>query len=197
MKDWGRPFYFSFHHEPENDVLGATHGQAQCGTPDQYQAAFTRMQSVFSEVGVTNATWVITLMKTTFDGRNGGPDAWMPPDADYQVGLDLYNRASCASRPWQSFLDITRAAHRYSVSRGRRLFIGEYGCVEGYACGGDKGPGAKANWLRYALRTMKRWDNLEAACYSHVEAEGGPFWADSSPQALEAFAEMGTDPYFN
>jgi hypothetical protein len=198
IKAAGYPMYFCFHHEPENEP--------SLGDAAAFAAAAAHVRHVFDRVGVTNLTWVITLMASTYAGGNGGPEPWLPHDADYDLlGVDGYNRFPCLLRrskhPWRSFAELFRPARRFAVARGKRLFVGEYGCVEQDACGYTSGdPRAKGRWFHDARSTLKSWPEVEAVVYSHTEAEHQgfteAFWVDTSAHSLEAFKTMGGDPYF-
>ncbi len=60
FKAFGTPAYLSFHHEPENDVPGV-------GQPADFAAAFRRIVDVFRSRGVTNVTFVWTMMAWSFE----------------------------------------------------------------------------------------------------------------------------------
>jgi hypothetical protein len=110
--------------------------------------------------GATNLTWVCTLMGTTYRGTHGGADAWLPaPNSYHLVGSDGYNRWPVISRPaWRSFAELFTGAHQKSVELNKRLFVGEFGCIEqteGYSAGD---PMAKADWFQGAADTVRAAD---------------------------------------
>jgi len=183
LKAWGQPVYLTFHHEPEDDP--------DCGTAAEYRAAYNHIRTVFDQAGVTNATWVLTLMASTYNGGYGGPSNWEPDNYDI-VGVDGYNRYPVANVKYRSFADIFGPARAFAVRRGKPLGIGEYGCVEQ----GVNDPNGKAAWFADAGATMKAWPELRFACYSHVTASGYDYWVDSSASSLAAFKALGADPYF-
>ncbi|MEO8293351.1 MAG: hypothetical protein ABI635_09445 [Actinomycetota bacterium] len=190
LKRWGRPMYFSFHHEPENDV-------SQCGDPRDFVAAWNHIRRVFASVHVPHLSWVVTLMASTYAGNDGGPKAWLP--ARYRhLGVDGYNRGPCAGNDqWRTFSEIFGDARRFARYHRRGLFIGEFGCVEQDSCNNNGGdPGAKARWFDNARSTIKNWPEVRAACYSHTATSGNAYWVDSSPGSLKAYRQIGLDPYF-
>jgi hypothetical protein len=213
----GKPAYVCFNHEMENEEGVAPKG---CGTPQDFQDAywyFRRRMAVVN--GVPDLTWVITFMHNTFAPylKHGGPERWWParspygdvPD-DHLMGVDIYNRNVCHDKGWRSFTDLMNpklqsprkqalTAYRFARGVGRRIFIGECGCVEGDECGGQLPHGtAKAHWFEQARARMKTWNNLEAFCYSNVTGySDADYRIDSSSQALRAFRALGADPYFN
>ncbi|MBA3690301.1 MAG: twin-arginine translocation signal domain-containing protein [Actinobacteria bacterium] len=190
LKHWGRPMYFSFHHEPENDAN-------VCGSPAEFRAAWDRVRSVFASVHVPRLTWVATLMASTYAGNDGGPRTWLP--ARYGLlGVDGYNRGPCAgSDAWKTFPEIFGSAHRFARHHRKGLFIGEFGCVEQDSCNNGSGdPDAKARWFDHARSTIKSWPQVRVACYSHTATSGNAYWVDSSPQSLKAYQKVSSDPYF-
>jgi hypothetical protein len=179
--------YFCFHHEPEDDLDN--------GGPAEFAAAYSRIRDLFRSEDVRNLRWVVTLMASTYRGGHGGPEIWMP--SSFRLcGVDGYNRYPCDGTSWRPFKALFRPARRFARSIGKGLFIGEYGCVEDHGEGQDSG--AKAEWFRQAGATMKAWPDVEAAIYSHVFSEryGCAYWVDTSQSSLEAFTEVGLDPYF-
>ena len=128
----------------------------------------------------------------------------MPPSFDL-VGVDGYNRNPCVpntkTQPWESFATLMAPARTFTQGKGKGLFIGEYGTVEQTANGNTSGdPNAKAQWFADAAATIKSWPEVKGACYSHTvgsyQGYTEPFWADTTPQAFNAFKAMGQDPYF-
>ena len=195
IRQWGRKMYFTFNHEPENDI---TH----CGSSGAYRAALTRIIGIFNNQGVDNVTWVVALMASTFTGHNGGPRNWMPNAHFDVVGVDGYNRWPCyAKHGRKSFYEVFSHAHDFAVSLRKPMAICEYGTLEDYACGNTGGdPGGKAKWLNTGAGWIRTWGNVAFAAYSHVFAEFRKrpmaFWADSSTLSLAAFTQIGQLPYF-
>ena len=190
IKKWGQPLYLSFHHEPEDDT-------GICGSAADFVAAWGRVRHIFDAVGVTNVTWIATLMASTYAGNNGGADSWLPSSYDL-LGVDGYNRWPCISgQGWRTFAEIFAPAHKVAVRRGHGLFIGEFGTVEQNACGHSSGnPRAKANWFQDSAATIKTWPQVKAACYSHTEAGNFRYWVDTTDSSLAAFRAVSLKPYF-
>jgi len=198
-----------------------------CGTPDDFKEAYwyfrQRIQDgLQSGYGwdPSSITWVVTFMGDTFRGQHGGPDTWWPSSSDptypsdvaddHLVGVDLYNRYRCHNKSWFGFDYLTgllggkhvQQVQAYAASKGRNLFIGECGTVEGDECNGSLPHGtAKAQWytgdpIHSALSVMQGWDNLEAFCYSQIVGQGN-YRIDTSPQALASFVTLANDPLFS
>ncbi|MFL5767780.1 MAG: hypothetical protein ACJ758_08060 [Actinomycetota bacterium] len=192
----GFPVYLAFHHEPEDDLAN--------GTPADFAAAYDHVRAVFDAEGVTNATWIVTLMATTYGGGHKGYAAWMPSGVDL-LGVDGYNRHPCISspqkHPWNSFETIFTDAHDVAVSTGIPLFVGENGCVEQYDCGNTLGdPNAKAQWLADECATLRSWPEVKGVLYSHTTCRHNGYMmeyrVDSSAPSLAAYSAFGQDPNF-
>lgn len=196
LRDAGFPVYLTFHHEPEDDPAN--------GAPADFAAAYDHVRAVFDAEGVTNATWVVTLMATTYGGGHHGYESWLPQRFDL-LGVDGYNRHPCLSNlpkhPWKSFEEIFADSHDASVATGVPLFIGENGCVEQYDCGNTVGdPNAKARWFADECATLKSWPEVRAVLYSHTTCRHNGYLmeyrVDSSPASLASYNAFGQDPYF-
>jgi len=196
LRNAGFPVYLTFHHEPEDD--GAN------GTAADFEAAYDHVRGIFDAEGGTNATWIVTLMATTYGGGHKGYASWLPQRFDL-FGVDGYNRNPCISspqkHPWKPFADIFAAAHNAAVANGVPLFIGENGCVEQYDCGNTLGdPNAKAQWLTDECATLKSWPEVRAVLYSHTSCRHNGYMmeyrVDSSDASLAAYSAFGQDSNF-
>ncbi len=194
---WNRSGWFVFHHEPENAFR---HGH--CGTQAEFAQAFDHIRARFDAAGVTKLKYACTLQRVTYDGANGGAAAWFPDSADI-VGVDGYNRGSCSGdRTWKPFELLFTTAHEFAVARGKSMLIEEWGCVENDPsdCGFTDVTDTKANWIRTAGDIIKSWPEVKAVVYTHSLADfkGRPvdFRVDSSAEALAAYKEVGSKPYF-
>ena len=188
LKHWGQHFYFCFHHEPENDL--------RCGSAADFVAAYEHVRKVFDAEGVTNATWVLTLMASTYSGHHGGAAKWAPSASTYGlVGVDGYNRWPYIGHSYRSFDAIFQPTRQFALSRGKNMAIGEFGCVEQVKNGkGD--PQGKAKWLTAGGKVLEGWPDVVFACYSHVLADGLKFWVNTSAPSLAAYKAVGNSAYF-
>ncbi len=188
LRDLGRPIYFVFHPEPENDT-------AQAGGAKAFRRAFNHIREVFDSLGATNLRYMATLMRGTYHGHQGGPTRWFPSGAEI-VGADGYNRGGCSQGGWVSFEAIFTAARRYAKRRGLPMFVEEWGAVEGTSCGAD-GNHDKGSWIRAAGDTIRKWPELEGVCYSHTRAyyaqtgKAVDYRVDTSKNSLEAYRHVG------
>jgi hypothetical protein len=167
--------YICFHKEPEDE-----------GNAADWKAAYGRVRQIFGNVGVRRFQWVVCLMASTYS--SGHARRWLPNRYDL-LGVDGYNRDHCGgSSGWRSFPDIIRPARNFARKRGKKLYVIEYGCVEGAA-------GQKAAWLDRAANTMRRWPQIEGASYNHENTDCN-YYIDSSGSALRAFRRMGNHTAF-
>ena len=182
IQSWGSKIYLAFNHEPEND-------SPRCGTAAEYRAATSHIINVFRAHGVTNVSWVVTLMAPTFQGRNGGPRTWLPGAAYDIVGVDGYNRWPCfPDHGYKTFKELFAPAHSFAASIGKPMAIGEFGTLEATACDNGGDPDAKAYWFKNAAHWIQAWGNVVFSAYSHVFAtfRGNPmaFWFTTSAPSL-------------
>jgi len=191
----GYKMFFCFHHEPEDDPA--------CGTASDFRAAWSRINSIFNNVGTPNLTWVCSLMRSTYTGAHGGPQNWLP--ATYNlVGSDGYNRWPCSATTdhWRSFEEIFAPGRNAARSRGKGFFVGECGTIEQTDCGHTGlSKTAKAKWFSDAVTTIKGWPEVKAVVYSHTMSKLNgvtlKYWADTSTSSMAAFKAFAQDPYFN
>ncbi|MFL5737017.1 MAG: twin-arginine translocation signal domain-containing protein [Actinomycetota bacterium] len=197
IRNWGKPAFFTFHHEPENDTRN--------GTPADFRAAYQRVRNIFDSMNVHNLTWVVVLMAPTYSGGNHGSGAWLPSRFDL-VGVDGYNRWPClpdrSKHHWTPFREIFEPAHRCAQNRHKGLFIGEFASVERNACGNRHGDRhAKASWIHWAGETLKLWPECKGAVYSHTlgryQGYNEAFWINTSLASLSAYRHVGMMDHFH
>jgi hypothetical protein len=179
LKAAGWPAYFCFHKEPEDET--------SLGNAAQWRAAHQRVWSIFQDVGVSNVRFVACFMAPTFNGSNGGPDAWLPDNYDL-IGVDGYNRNIGGN--WRSFEKIFTPAHQVATALGRPLFVIEHGCVEGKA-------GQKAQWFQDAQRVLQGWPEVVGVSYNNEGSGTGNYRVDTSASARDAFSAVATSAFFN
>ncbi len=175
LRGTGWSGYFCFHKEPEDE-----------GNAADWKEAYARVRQIFGNVGVRRFRWVVALMASTYNA--GRAAQWIPNRYDI-LGVDGYNRNNCGgSSGWRSFSKIIGPARTFARHRGRKLYVVEYGCVEGSA-------GAKAEWFDKSANTIRRWPQIVGVSYNHENTDCN-YFADTSQGALAAFRRMGNRPYF-
>ncbi|MEX2203011.1 MAG: glycosyl hydrolase [Actinomycetota bacterium] len=174
------PAYLTFHHEPEND--------ADFGTPGEFASAFRHVVEIFREQRVRTVAFAWTMMSWTFNERSDRePMDWYPGDGYVDiVGVDAYNwfplRPEAA---WSTFHDIIAPAMGFAASRGKPVFVVEFGAMED-----PDDLDRKANWFREIVETSKGWPNLKGLIYFDKIKNGWPWNVDSSSKALDGYTDM-------
>jgi RTX calcium-binding nonapeptide repeat (4 copies)/Glycosyl hydrolase family 26 len=184
IKAWGKPVYLTFHHEPENDTT-------VFGSPSDYIAAFRHVVDVFRARGVTNVAWAWTMMGWSF--QDGSAAAFYPGDAyvDF-VGVDAYNwYPGRTSSQWRSFSYVVSPGRTFAESHGKPIIVSEYGCQED-----PDVAGRKAQWFLDEVSTLKSWPDVKAVLY-YDSYKIYPWVTDSTTSALQAYTQIGRDPYLN
>jgi hypothetical protein len=158
-------------------------------SPASYISAWRRIVDIFRQQGATNAAWVWCPNASGF--TDGTAQPWYPGDnyVDWLCadGYNFYperadNRSFEAT--FASFYDWAR-------QRPKPIVIGEYGALE------VPGTNERAAWINAARTTVKtKMPRILGLAWFHSVHEHD--WTLlSEPSALEAFRQMGLDPYFN
>jgi hypothetical protein len=197
VKNFPGPVYFTFHHEAEATV------NLPYGTDAEFIAAWRRVVDVFRAEGVTNAKYLFIATDFSFWiplTERRAAAKWYPGDPWVDaIGADAYNWANCRDRNegWRSLQQLIEPLRQFGLAHPtKELWLPEFGTVED---AGD--PQRKANWLRDAAALFKQpgWEQFRGVSYFHFLVSGFPkceWWINSSPASLEAFAEMGADPFY-
>jgi plastocyanin len=190
LKSFGAPLIFSFHHEPTTKPEFG----GDCGTGADFIAAWRHIHDRFVADGVTNATYAWTMTAQSFD-KNRGDEFYPGNDIIDLIAADGYNWYSCEFHqgPWREMDQIFQSFHTYGASKGKPMFIAEYGSGED-----DAVVGRKAQWFANGADVLKQWSDIKGVSYFNVGTGGAcDRYADSSPSSLSAFSAMGHDTYFN
>jgi uncharacterized protein YfaP (DUF2135 family) len=159
-------------------------------SPTDYIAAWRHIHAIFAERGATNAVWVWCPNASAF--ASGEAPQWYPGDAyvDWVCG-DGYNWApGRAGDDWRPLAQIFRAFHAWGMAQGKPMMIGETGVQE-------RDPGEKPAWFAQALAQLQT-DLPGVAAVVYFDSDNPyPWWLDSSPESLAAFAAVARDPYLD
>lgn len=211
IADWGDPAFFSFHHEPENEICpGDT--LANCdlstyyGTTAQYREAWQRIVKVFEEAGVGNLSYVWISTGFRYDDPADyryGPKVYPGDGVIDWLACDPYNFIITPSAPadfngrWSSLADIIENWYAWGSTTGKPLMLGQFGSLED-----PQLPGRRAAWFEEARRDLKRrFPAVKALNYydNYPVEDPGNDWRlfTGSADALVAYRNWGLDPYFN
>ncbi|MFN2488281.1 MAG: glycoside hydrolase family 26 protein [Actinomycetota bacterium] len=194
IRDFGHPLFYRLFWEMNgdwnayNETLASTPGTHD-GT-EKYVRAWRRVHSLFQQEGATNAAFV--WCPNAKDKPQTSTNHWTnyyPGDAYVDwVCADGYNRAADNGSSWKSFADIFRGV--YDDYPQKPFMVGETSSTEN---GGDK-----AQWIRDAHNYLKAsMPRARGFLWFHRGLEpGSSDWrVDTSSSSLQAYREMGADPY--
>ena len=166
-------------------------------SPEDFVAAWLQVQSVFDEVGATNAEFVWCPNAHLFwDDSPEDPDAWYPGDENVDwICADGYNWEDTTAAPgWVSLDQIFGDFVEWAAPRNIPIMIGETGSNEAEL-------GAKGDWFRglpEILRTELPEIDAVVMFDTDFRANGHPNWrVDTSPESYAGFLEFAQDPWLN
>lgn len=187
LKAYGKPFFFSFNQEPEQEL---ERGSSVAGSAADYVAAFRHLHDVFREQNVDNAVWVWWIMgcmchvswyKNLYPG-----DSYV----DW-VSFDPYDFNTCngsrpesptqAIKPFYDWLNTNRLA------AGKPWMLSEFG-----SNGKQQG-----DWYAGVAATVKRLPKLKAIISFNSNPGGCDTRVTASADNWRGFAKLASDPYFN
>ncbi|MEP6464499.1 MAG: hypothetical protein ABJC62_14045, partial [Frankiaceae bacterium] len=184
LKALNVPLFLALHHEPEDDP-----GH---GTPAAYVAAWRHYVSVFRSEGATNVSFTWILMAWSFEHPSIANSFYPGDDVIDWVAADGYNwYGAVPGKAWRPLADALAAFAAWDRPHAKPMMVSEYGSLEDPAV-----PGRKAAWIAQTAAGFKTMPAIKAVLYFHAPVVH-PWWVDSSPSALSAFAAMGRDPYYH
>lgn len=158
-----RDVYWSYFHEPEDDIARGAY------TAAQYRAAWRRLAALADRAGNARLRSTLILMCWTLNPKSGRSfaDYWPGGDAIDVLGWDCYNSGGKYGRytaPQQVFAPLIKK----SRALGKPWGIAETGSVR---IPGDSGTG-RAAWLRAASRYLDAQRPLWVAYYDYQVPDG-------------------------
>ena len=155
-------------------------------------AAWRHVHDVYQQQGATNVIWVWAMTGQLFVNPQNATA--MYPGSQYVnwVAADAYNwYPSRAGAPWRSFQQAFQPFYSWALQTGKPAMAEETGVQED-----PSDSGAKAQWYTAMATTVESWADMKAVVYFNSDRDG-PWWIDSTPQALSAFRAVAQSPYFN
>jgi len=190
-KEWGYPFFLRFDAEMNGFWFPWSEG-VNGNKPGEYVAAWRHVHDIFTQVGVTNATWV-WCPNVDFT-RNLTPlERLYPGDAyvDWTC-LDGFNWGKTHnSAGWQDFDEIFKTTYQRiaRIAPKKPMVIGEVASEE-------RG-GSKANWIKQSFKTISANYRKVRAVIWFDEKDQGMHWPiESSKSATNAFRKTIAKPIY-
>jgi hypothetical protein len=198
-KQWGHPFFIRF--DPEMNGDWYPYSELRNGnSKGQYIQAWRHVHDIFTQLGVTNATWVwcpnidepgLTSIPELYPG-NGYVD-WVAMDG-YNFETDPQNHQG-----WNSFSTLFKPTYNILqlLAPTKPVMIAEVACSE-------KG-GSKATWITDMLvnQLPKRFANVKAFVWFNATITGdlnskvpGDWPIETSASAQSAFANGIASSYY-
>ena len=196
LRDYGRPVYFAFNHEPESSASN------QNGSDADYIAAWRKMHGIFAERGATNVKFIWIMTDYAFwVGPQARNDAkkWYPGD-DYleAMGADAYNWFTCRpgiNNPWKTLEQIIKPFRDFGAAHpDEELWLAEWASAEDAAR-----PDRKPAWIEEARALFKRPDYAQFHGISYFDYQGTSTcrWRiDSSAPTTTAFRAIAQDEFY-
>ena len=193
VKAFPYPFWFAFHHEPQNQPPGG----GSYGTPADFIDAYRHVHDRFVADGVTNIRWSIILFASTY--KNGKGDLYYPGDRYVDaVAADGYNWYQCGG-PWESFQSVFKSFNAFGLAHQKPMIIAEWGTGEDPADLNRKG-----QWFTDALATLRTWPEIRMVAYYNSGRNplclrwiNTPTASDPNGPSVTAFRAIGADAYTN
>ncbi|HEY4779844.1 MAG TPA: glycosyl hydrolase [Solirubrobacterales bacterium] len=190
-KEWEHPFFLRF--DAEMNGFWFPWGTGVNGNkPGQFVAAWRHVHDIFTQVGVTNATWV-WCPNVDFT-RNLTPLESLYPGSSYVdwTCLDGFNWGKTRnSAGWQNFDEVFESTYRRvaKVAPNKPMVIGETASEE-------RG-GSKANWIKETFKTIpSKYRKVRAVIWFDEKDQGMHWPIESSRSATNAFAKSISRPLF-
>lgn len=194
LKEFGRPLYLTFNHEPDADVPN--------GTAAEFVAAWRNWVSVLRAEGVQNVrfVWTTTAFGYTRADDRAVPLFWPGEEWTDLIGVDAYNSYRCnsAQGAWVPPDTLLQPVMAFAAQHPRLpLVLMEWSSVED-----PSAPGRKGTWFRQLAALLQRPEYRQVAGLlqwgGDVEfAQNRPgcdFNYASSPLSAQAFRDVGALP---
>jgi len=202
-ENFPEPFFFTVHHEPENDVRESA-GSGY--TAADYRAMFRYVINRLRTQGVTNLVSTMVHMayvpwntKPWFEDLYPGDDvvdwvawdiyAYSDPGYGHGDFSELMNRTSSTAPDWPGFYNYAAARHP-----DKPFMLAEWGVW--YS---SRNPGHMAEFYDSVARQISLYPRLKAMVYFDTPADqsGRDSRVDRTAEGLAAYQRLGADPTFD
>ena len=200
------PILLTIDHEPDEEAC--LNSKPTCGkgqTSQDFVNMWRRVHDRFEAKGVDNISWNWIVMGWQW-GPYGNAERRqiiedMFPGTAYVdwISADLYNDAgSCTYTPqqiqdkWSSLEANGQGWYDWASQFNKPLALGEWGTFDDVLQ-----DGRKAQWLREARDTIKRWNRIKAVAYFDRNHNGCDWrLTTGGDEELAGYRELINDPYF-
>jgi len=164
--------------------------RAEVHSPADFIAAWKHIRAIFEQRHVRNVAWVWC---PTAKGFAGGDAAAFYPGNDQVdwVCADVYP----GTGGYRSFAATADAFLAWAARHPKPIMIGEYGVPQSYNAA------QRAQWLRAAAQAVRNDPQIKALVYFDGDPAGrlpvGRYSLTNDPSAIQAFRDIGSQPYFN
>ncbi|HEX3072075.1 MAG TPA: glycosyl hydrolase [Ignavibacteriales bacterium] len=203
IRTWANPIFIRWGHEMNGNwypwdgvhsggnTLDGFGDPAKADGPERYVAAYRHIHDLFEEQGADNVVWIWCPMDSPTPNEAWNAAANYYPGDEYVdwIGIDGYNWGTTQSwSKWNPFVNIYMNIYFQLESYGKPMMVAEFASAE-------KG-GAKASWIKDAYTMLKSaFPMIKAVTWFNINKETD--WRiNSSPEALAAYREAISDPYF-
>ncbi len=195
---WGHPFFLRLNWEmngswfPWSEVKNGNQ-------PGEYVQAWRHIHDIFRAVGADNVTWVWCV---SVEYRGSLELKQLYPGADYVdwVAIDGFNWSSQRQMHWRSGYEIFEPTYRAltELAPGKPIMISEVASTENHESADPEL--SKAGWIRHMFgETLpESFPAIKAVSWFNWNDNNPAYeWElDSSPQAMNAFAEVIASNYY-
>lgn len=179
-KAWGHPYFLRFAEEMNGNWFPWSE-QVNGNKPGQYVLAWQHVHNIFTELGVTNVTWV---WSPNIEYNGSTPLRQLYPGSSYVdwIGMDGYNWSTIDGHQWQTFSQVFQPTYLdvLSMNLNKPLMIAETASA---------GSGAsKAAWITdaFSVQIPQVFPAIKAVIWFDENKETD--WRiESSPASLQAF----------
>lgn len=189
-KSWGHPFFLRFAHEM-NGTWYSWSEKENGNNPGDYIKAWKHVHDIFTQNGVTNATWVWCV---NIDGNNEIQIDGLYPGSSYVdwVAMDGYNFGTVNSNVWKTFSTVFTGTynHLLNLAPDKPMMIAE--------TNSEEAGGSKSTWYTDAFSTQipTNFPKVKAVGIFNVVANGYNWPIESSTAAQNAFASAISSSYY-
>lgn len=182
IKSRGTPVMLAYHHEPEAS------GSTSYGSAADFIAAYRRVETIFTQQGVNNVTWVWQMTAYAFRVKSSDSryaPKWYPGDAYVDVvGGDGYNWGNACGRTggtWTEAQAFTDPIIAFARAHQKLAALPEFGAPP---------DSRRAQWLSNAHQYFVSNQNILVAAFYFNKGDSHCNWVLNKQAEFDAFSSM-------